>query len=164
MTEKKTETGPDPREVYADIIDLPHHRSVRHPHMSMYDRSAQFASYKALSGYEDMVAEEARQTDARILPEEHALAVMNRKLAVIGDSISAGQHPVLTFTVFVPDERKAGGSYEEITDSVKRINEAERKVVLTGVTGIGGMHKTIDFDDIIGIRGDLPDQIPDLDQ
>ena len=60
MTHGITEKEPDPREVYADIIDLPRHRSETHPPMSLYDRSAQFASYKALSGYEDMIAEEAR--------------------------------------------------------------------------------------------------------
>ena len=45
------------RSVYADIIDLPYHQSITRKHMSLYDRAAQFASYKALSGYEDMVAE-----------------------------------------------------------------------------------------------------------
>ena len=53
-----------PRELYADIIDLPHWQSPTRPHMSLYDRSAQFSSYKALSGYEDMVEDEARRLDA----------------------------------------------------------------------------------------------------
>ncbi len=43
------------RSVYADIIDLPHPVSAKHPQMSLHDRAAQFASYKALSGYEDMI-------------------------------------------------------------------------------------------------------------
>ena len=50
----------NPRSVYADIIDLPHPVSAKHPQMSLHDRAAQFASYKALSGYEDMIGEEAR--------------------------------------------------------------------------------------------------------
>jgi len=49
---------PDARQVYSDIIDLPHHRSKTHPHMSLYDRSAQFAPFAALSGYDDMIKEE----------------------------------------------------------------------------------------------------------
>ena len=64
MSKGITEKEPDPRVVYADIIDLPHWQSPTRPHMSLYDRSAQFASYKALSGYEDMIQEEARLTDA----------------------------------------------------------------------------------------------------
>ena len=29
-------------ERYNDIINLPHHQSQKHPHMSNYDRAAQF--------------------------------------------------------------------------------------------------------------------------
>ena len=63
MTKGITEKEADPRIIYADIIDLPHWRSPTRPHMSLYERAAQFASYKALSGYEDMIAEEVRLAD-----------------------------------------------------------------------------------------------------
>ena len=53
------------RRIYGDIIDLPHHQSSRHPHMSLYDRAAQFAPFAALTGYGDMVAEEARLTEGK---------------------------------------------------------------------------------------------------
>ncbi|SDB40394.1 hypothetical protein SAMN02910298_01981 [Pseudobutyrivibrio sp. YE44] len=53
----------DPRIVYGDIIDLPHHQSTKHPHMSLYDRAAQFAPFAALTGYEEMISEEARRTN-----------------------------------------------------------------------------------------------------
>ena len=42
-------------ERYSDIIDLPHHQSVRRPHMPNYNRAAQFAPFSALVGYEEMV-------------------------------------------------------------------------------------------------------------
>lgn len=42
---------------YADIINLPHHVSTKHPHMSMLDRAAQFAPFSALDGYEDQIEE-----------------------------------------------------------------------------------------------------------
>ena len=42
-------------ERYSDIIDLPHHQSVRRPHMSVYNRAAQFAPFSALTGYGQMV-------------------------------------------------------------------------------------------------------------
>ena len=48
---------------YADIIHLPHHQATNRPHMSLYDRAAQFSPYAALVGYDDMVKETARQTD-----------------------------------------------------------------------------------------------------
>lgn len=45
---------------YDDIIDLPHHVSSTHSHMSMLDRAAQFQPFRALTGYEDAVRETAR--------------------------------------------------------------------------------------------------------
>ena len=59
------------REIYADIIDLPHWEpSSRHPRMSLRSRAAQFAPFAALSGYDDMVKEETRLTERRIEPDE----------------------------------------------------------------------------------------------
>ena len=40
---------------YSDIINLKHHISKKHPQMSLYARSAQFAPYAALTGYEEAV-------------------------------------------------------------------------------------------------------------
>ncbi len=62
MTHGITDKEPDPRIVYADIINMPHHQSTKHPHMSLHDRAAQFSPFAALSGYEDMIDEEARLT------------------------------------------------------------------------------------------------------
>lgn len=42
---------------YADIIDLPHHVSKRHPQMALSDRAAQFGAYSALRGYDEAVTE-----------------------------------------------------------------------------------------------------------
>lgn len=33
---------------YEDIVNLPHHRSETHPHMSMEERAAQFSSFAAI--------------------------------------------------------------------------------------------------------------------
>ena len=138
------------REAYPDIIDLPHWQSPTRPHMSLYDRAAQFSSYKALSGYEDMVAEEARLTEDKISLEDFEQELLNQKLQLIADS----HHPTLTFTVFVPDQTKAGGSYIEITDTVKRVDMTAKKIVLIS-TRASGINNTIDFDTIAGIHGDL---------
>ena len=47
---------------YDDIINLEHPTSKKHPRMSLENRSAQFAPFSALEGYEDAVSEEARIT------------------------------------------------------------------------------------------------------
>ena len=48
MTE---ETNP-----YADIIDLPHHVSKRHPQMSMEKRAAQFSPFAAMVGHDAAIS------------------------------------------------------------------------------------------------------------
>lgn len=40
---------------YEDIIDLPHYHDPNRGYMSMRDRVAQFAPYKSLVGYEDLI-------------------------------------------------------------------------------------------------------------
>ena len=163
MSKGITEKEPDPRVVYADIIDLPHWQSPTRPHMSLYDRSAQFASYKALSGYEDMIQEEARLTDTEEEPSEQAMDLLNRKLSLISDGIEAGTHPKLTFTVFVTDQKKSGGRYVDITDTVKSIDNVFRKVILMGTEGRGKVNKTIDFDRIAEIHGSPVDYLDDIE-
>lgn len=69
-----------------------------------------------------------------------------------------GTHPVIPFTVFEPDEKKQGGRYVEITDSVKRIDTANRKVVLMSARE-SGINNSIDFDSIVAVHGELVDYI-----
>lgn len=152
---EETSESPDPRKVYSDIIDLPHHQSAVRPHMSLYDRSAQFASYKALAGYEDMVAEEARLTDRFIEQDEYELDILGKKLDLIDEAVRRGARPEITFTVFVPDDKKAGGKYVQMTDKVKRIDQAQRKIVLESTEGRANLNRTIDFDMLVSLEGEL---------
>ena len=48
---------------YNDIINLPHHVSKKHPQMSMYARAAQFAPFAALTGYEGLIEEAAKEVN-----------------------------------------------------------------------------------------------------
>ena len=52
---------------YDDIINLEHHVSKKPPQMSLYMRSAQFAPFAALTGYEEMVEETARKSDEKMI-------------------------------------------------------------------------------------------------
>ena len=175
MAKGITEKEPDPRIVYADIIDLPHHQSPTRPRMSLYDRAAQFAPFAALTGYDEMIVEEARETNTGIVLEDWELEQLNQKLTLIADVLEDGNKPRLTFTVFVPDERKAGGKYIEVTDTVKRIDATARKVVLMSEKEAEGyrkeaesyrphgLNKTLDFDKIVAIHGDLVDYMDNPD-
>ena len=159
MTKGIKSQEPDPRIVYEDIIDHPHHQSATHQHMSLYDRAAQFSSYKALSGYEDMIAEEARLTDRMVKLEDQDLDVLNQKLSLIADVLLDGESPLITFTVFAPDENKSGGSYVKIEARVKKVNTVSRKVVLQSKRERSGINESIDFDRIADISGNLVDFI-----
>ncbi|MBQ1373231.1 hypothetical protein IIY66_00290 [Candidatus Saccharibacteria bacterium] len=46
---------------YDDIIDLPHFHDSSRPCMTMHDRAAQFAPYKSLVGYDEMIDTKATE-------------------------------------------------------------------------------------------------------
>ena len=123
---------PNAREVYADIIDLPHHQSAKWKHMSLHDRAAQFAPFAALVGYDEMVDEEARLTDRQIAPGESDLDRLDRIFLCLSAQLSAGHRPEVSVLVFVPDSRKSGGRYETVTGRAKRLDTVEKMLVLLG--------------------------------
>lgn len=121
---------------YADIFDLPHHQSATRKHMSLYDRAAQFSPFAALSGYDDMVKEEARHTDHEIELSENEIEIINSVLAEINIMIENGGHPTVTITYFKPDPHKEGGSYVTITGIVKRVSDVDKRLILYGSNNI----------------------------
>ena len=131
---------------YDDIIHLPHHVSTVHPHMSLYDRAAQFAPFKALTGYEDDVAETARLTDERMELDEERIAYLDARFQLLEEHLA--EAPVVSLTFFVPDERKDGGSYETVSGIVKKIDTVRRVIVLRDGLRIA-------IDDVYGISGEL---------
>lgn len=48
---------------YDDIINLPHHVSEKHSQMSMWNRAAQFAPFAALTGYDNVITETAKENE-----------------------------------------------------------------------------------------------------
>lgn len=113
---------------YDDIINLPHHVSTTHPHMSLADRAAQFSPFAALTGHDDAIKETARLTDERPQLDENKIEMLNAQLQFIKEHLDEKLH--VTFTYYVPDAKKEGGAYESVTGVVKKIDEYEHKVVL----------------------------------
>lgn len=114
---------------YADIIDLPHHTSSKHPRMSATARAAQFSPFAALTGYDAEIKETARLTDEKIELDEDRVNDINAKLQYIKDNIDG--RPEITAEYFVLDERKAGGEYVTAIGAVKRIDEYRRVITFS---------------------------------
>ena len=113
---------------YYDIINLQHHESKKHPRMSLEARSAQFAPFAALTGYEELIKETARETDERIEINEEMKKIINDKLQLIKKQIHT--KPKITATYFVPDSKKDGGRYITVTGVVSKIDNYKQKVIL----------------------------------
>ncbi len=124
----------DARKVYADIIDLPHYQSTSRKHMSLYNRAAQFAPFSALSGYGEMVQEEARLTDHETELSEDQIEYLNRQLTHIARVKEQGSTPIISITYFVPDSLKSGGRYLTTAAKVRTIDRTAQKIVLSALT------------------------------
>ena len=131
---------------YEDIVNMPHHVSKKYPQPTMADRAARFAPFAAITGYEEMVLEEARITDDRIELDENSKAALNEKLNMILEFID--EQPEVSITYFEPDMRKAGGAYITVIGTVKRIDEYEHLVIMTD-------GKKIRIEDIFALESDL---------
>ena len=105
---------------YDDIIHLPHPDSPRHLRMSLHDRAAQFSPFAALTGHGAAIAETGRLTDQRMELDEYEMARVDTELQRLQELLPSRSTASVTY--FVPDERKAGGSYQTATGEVKRID------------------------------------------
>ena len=83
-----------------------------------------------------------RLTDEKLELDEYEKAALNEKLNEIQARIKT--HPVVRFTYFVPDDRKQGGAYVDVTGAVKKIDDYAQAVILMD-------GRSIPFDDIIQI-------------
>ena len=146
---------PDARVVYGDIIRLPHWQSPTRTPMSAYERAAQFSSFNALAGYEEMVGEEARVVDTQEELTETEMEILNQKINLIADVIEDGHHPILTFTYFLNDSMKQGGSYVTMTERVRKIDAVGKKIQLFKTVGASKSYMELDMDKIRDISGDL---------
>lgn len=112
---------------YDDIINMPHHESKIYPKMSLYNRSAQFAPFAALTGYSDIINETARLTDKKIEIDDGLKSIINNKLLEIIKKIE--EEPKVTITYFVKDKYKDGGKYKKVTSKIKKIDKYENEII-----------------------------------
>ena len=131
---------------YDDIIEMDHHISKKHPQMSLYARSAQFAPFAALTGYEDAVKETGREVGERIDIDDELKNILETKIQILTEKIN--KKVETTFTYFLTDLTKNGGEYISVTGIVKKIDSYNQKIILEDNTEIF-------VNDIIDISGEL---------
>lgn len=135
---------------YDDIINLPHHVSKTHPHMSLADRAAQFSPFAALTGYEEAIKEAGRIVDEKIELSEEEKEEINRQLNYLNEHKK--DNIQITITYFLKDMKKSGGSYRQITSNLKRLDEIEKTILLADNT-------ILRIDDIRKIQSPLFDTL-----
>jgi len=101
----------------------------------------------ALVGYDDLVAESARLTDDLIDVSDDSRSALDLRLAWL---LGPNPAPQATFSVFVPDTKKAGGSYETITGLIKKHDPVAQTIQLTD-------KRIIRIADIVEITCDQPE-------
>ena len=115
------------KDAYEKIFGLPHYSSRKRGRMAADKRAAQFAPFAALSGYEDLIRESERETDAPPVLDENELEELNDKLTFL---LQSEDRPEAEFTVFVPDGKKPGGKYAAVRGRVLRFDEFARSLTL----------------------------------
>lgn len=113
---------------YDDIINLPHPTSKKHSRMSMAERAAQFSPFAALTGFGGVIQETSRLTDQRVELGESVYEELERRLNFL--DAQGEERPLVKVTYFVPDKRKAGGSYVTVQGRLKRIDSVEGVLLL----------------------------------
>lgn len=110
---------------YDDIIDLPHYEP-KHKRMTMENRAAQFAPFAALTGHGAAIAETARLTDSMTELSTDEQLRLSRIL-----NYAYEKHFEVSLIYFIPDSRKAGGKYENVSGIIKKINDTDRTIILS---------------------------------
>jgi len=111
---------------YKDIINLSHFEPKYHQRMTIYNRSAQFAPFAALTGYEDAIIETSRLTDEKIELDDDVKENINMKLSDIRDNIDNVEVKILYFK---KDNKKNGGEYLEHIGKIKKMDTVDKKLI-----------------------------------
>lgn len=117
---------------YDDMLYLSHPEPKNHPRMSMEKRAAQFAPFAALTGFDGIIEEKARETEERIILSETAKEQLDRVIQEAREQLEQGEAVDLKLRYFQPDARKAGGSYLEFEGRLKRIDSIGKILVFYG--------------------------------
>lgn len=126
---------------YDDILSMSYPHPSKHQRMEMRERAAQFSPFAALTGYGDIIDEEARHVDERPMLSDDEKAIINEKLQMIST------HPSLhvRLTCFSEDSLKRGGKITLKESQATKLDKEKGTLYLE--SGI-----RVHFEDIISIE------------
>lgn len=125
---------------YKEIIDLKTvEPNSKHPRMSIYNRSAIFAPFAALTGYSDEICETERITDSKIELNDDLKGILNDKLT----SLKINEEIAIEY--FIKDKRKSGGKYIIKHGILKKIDYVKKEIVFKDKT-------VIPINDILNVK------------
>ena len=116
---------------YQDIINLPHYEPKKHPRMSIEARSAQFAPFSALTGYDDVVKETGRLTQRKLELSEEQKINISLKLQ---EALDNKKEVIIKY--FIKDIKKQGGKYSEKTGVIKKYDQIKQMIIFYDKTQI----------------------------
>lgn len=124
---------------YEDIINLPHKEpSSKHVRMSIYNRSAQFAPFSALTGYDEEVKEKEKEVISKIILSDDEKTILDDKLKeCVGRKV--------TIRYFKETKSKNIGKYCDKAAIITKIDYIYKKLILKDKT-------FINIDDIVDIK------------
>jgi len=122
---------------YSDIINMKR-PPLKHERMTMENRAAQFSPFAALTGYEASIDEEGRLTDERLELSNDENEDIRLKLNYLNENLDKE----VSITYFVKDNKKNGGSYNNLNGLVKKLDNVEKCIIMSD-------KKRIPFVDII---------------
>ena len=111
---------------YQDIINYNYQGPKNHIRMSIENRASQFASFKALTGYEEELKETRRIVDSKIELDDDKKNIINQKLNEIKTKINNQ----VEITYFVKDLKKDGGYYKKVISNIKKIDLINQEIIL----------------------------------
>lgn len=127
---------------YDDIINLPHHVSLKRKRMDINSRASQFMPFSALSGYSDALRKKEEVLYEKKTLSEDAINLLNLKLIDLSNIIHT--NPLVNVTYFVYKNNSLG-YYDVISERVKRIDNINKYIILVN-------NKKISLNDIINIK------------
>ena len=113
---------------YEDILYLNHYELKYHPKMDLYSRSAQFAPFQALVGYEKLIEEKGKRKESERVVGELEEEKINNCLQTL---LEYEKKDILVEIIYYSKKEK---TIKKITDIYQKIDIVNHSIILKKTT------------------------------